>query len=186
MFRASVVFSLTLPPPQPSPAAGFALQGRGLWFTYTWSAQVFVNGWSCCMGNVSAASNPIPALPHGGRGPFGLCFGHRWVSLALPPPQPTPGPHAKCRRILRGYPPAAGFALQERGFWFTYTWSAQVYVNGWSCCMDNVSAASNPTPALPHGGGSSSGYVSGIGGCSSGATLSLAAGEGWEGGERYY
>ena len=31
------------------------------------------------------------------------------------PPQPSSGPHAKCSRILRGNPPAAGFALRGRG-----------------------------------------------------------------------
>ena len=31
-----------------------------------------------------------------------------------PPPRPSPGPHAKCGRILHGYPPAADFALQGR------------------------------------------------------------------------
>ena len=35
--------------------------------------------------------------------------------ISLPPPLSSPGPHAKCGRILRGYPPAAGFALQGRG-----------------------------------------------------------------------
>ena len=33
---------------------------------------------------------------------------------SLPPPQPSPGPHSKCGRILNGYPPAAGFALRGR------------------------------------------------------------------------
>ena len=35
---------------------------------------------------------------------------------SLPPPQPSPGPHSKCGRILNGYPPAAGFALRGREF----------------------------------------------------------------------
>ena len=35
---------------------------------------------------------------------------------SLPPPQPTPGPHSTCGRILNGYPPAAGFALRGREF----------------------------------------------------------------------
>ena len=35
--------------------------------------------------------------------------------ILLTPSPPSPGPHAKCVRILHGYPPAAGFALQERG-----------------------------------------------------------------------
>ena len=33
---------------------------------------------------------------------------------SLPPPQPSPGPHSKCGRILNGYPPAAGSALRGR------------------------------------------------------------------------
>ncbi len=88
-------------------------------------------------------NTPTPALPHGGGsssarllavvdvGMFdyvaglmrwcmvlsGLCFGHLRVFLChYPLPSPLPGPHAKCRRILRENPPAAGFALQGRGF----------------------------------------------------------------------
>ena len=112
-----------------------------------------INGWSCCMGNVSAASNPTPALPHGGRGPFGLCFGHRRVFLWRYPLPSTPRAPRKMQTHFALEPARCGLRPAGEGLWFTYTWSAQVFVSGWSCCMGNVSAASNPTPALPHRGG---------------------------------
>ena len=68
-------------------------------FTYTTSAQVYVNhpniGCALAHHRIKNAASAI-----NGR--------------SLPPPQPSPGPHSKCVRILNGYPPAAGFALRGR------------------------------------------------------------------------
>ena len=81
-----------LPPPQPSPTGGG----------------------SCSVGGLALTQPPVPH-----RGSFWWCpemyavSGGDEIALAvnlrtLPPPQPSPGPHAKCGCILRGYPPAAG------------------------------------------------------------------------------
>ena len=83
---AMAVGLLPLPPPRPSPAAGFALRGRE-WF-----------GGECC---------PVVGL--------GCVFGRCSAGCLLPPPQPSTEPHAKCSRILRGYPPTGGGSSSAGG-----------------------------------------------------------------------
>ena len=147
MFRASVVFSLTLPPPSPPPLRASPCRGGGArWFTYTLSAQVFVNGVGTCRGAPCLLPPPQPSPT--GEGAVQVMFrASSGVLLALPPPRPSPGPHAKCRRILRGNPPAASFALQGRGLWFTYTWSAQVFVSGVGACRGAPCLLPPPQPS---------------------------------------
>ena len=86
----------------------------------------------------------------------------------LPPPRPSPGPHAKCARILRGNPPAAGAARPAgEGYFgglprFGLPYGNPLKVSpaaGFSMqgrgifCGHYAGLFVAPTPTLPHGGG---------------------------------
>ena len=71
-------------------------------------------GWGLSRRALFAALTPT--LPHGGGSSSGYVSGIGGCSYGATPSPALPGPHAKCRRILRWNPPVAGFALQGRGF----------------------------------------------------------------------
>ena len=85
-----------------------------------------------------------------------------------PPPRPSPGPHAKCARILRGNPPAAGAARPAgEGYFgglprFGLPYGNPLKVSpaaGFALqgrgifCGRYAGLFAAPTPTLPHGGG---------------------------------
>ena len=85
-----------------------------------------------------------------------------------PPPRPSPGPHAKCARILRGNPPAAGAARPAgEGYFgglprFGLPYGNPLKVSpaaGFAMqgrgifCGHYAGLFVAPTPTLPHGGG---------------------------------